>query len=270
MKALKNAGGLTLENLEKVLKSGRIPHSFLIEGSTKEKRMKTALSIAKSVVCTGENKPCGVCLQCKTADSGSNPDISFIVPAKDKKFVSVDQIRQLRLDAFVMPHSAERRVFIIEDALLLNEQGQNALLKILEEPPETVVFILLCESRMNLLPTVISRCSLFILNENEEKEDAFSSSAGEFISLLFDNREYEMLILVRKYEKDRTKAQKFLVALKEECLKRIKNGDTSNYKCAVLSKIFDTADSCIESVAANVNLTLMFSAMVCKCKSFMK
>lgn len=258
------------ENLVKIVKSGRIPHAFLIEGATKEKRMEMAMYIAKSVVCTSPDKPCGECSQCRTAQNGSNPDISFVVPEKDKKTVTVDMIRDLRREAIVMPHSAQRRVFIIEDALQLNEQGQNALLKILEEPPKTVVFILLVKSRTGLLETVVSRCSIFLLSDNGEKEDETSSDAKEFLSLLFDGGEYEMLLLSRKYENDRTKAAEFLVSLKDECLRQIKSQDISKYRSKILSEIFDSTDYYDDSLTTNVNLTLLFSAMVSKFKSFVK
>ncbi|MBO4468362.1 MAG: hypothetical protein J5766_03585 [Clostridia bacterium] len=258
------------DNLKRIIKSRRIPHAFLIEGSTKEKRMETAMYIAGSVVCTSDDKPCGVCTQCKTAENGSNPDISFIVPAKDKKMISVDQIRDLRSEAIVMPHSAERRVFIIEDALQLNEQGQNALLKILEEPPKTVVFILLVPSKTSLLDTVVSRCSIFLLSDTDHTEDETSADSKEFLSLLFENREYDMLCFTRKYENDRTKARDFLDAIKDECLRQLKTGDISNYRAKILSNIYDSTDLYCESIITNVNLTLLFTAMVCKFKSFVK
>ena len=270
MSDLKDSDSLAYNNLKKIIESGRIPHSFLIEGSTKEKRLKMALHIAKSVVCTSDNKPCGVCNGCRTADNYANPDISFVSPQNDKKFISVDRIRALRQEAFVMPHSAEKRVFIIEDAENLNEQGQNALLKILEEPPKTVVFILLVSSRTTLLETVVSRCSVFILSHSSDNITKLEEDAREFLSFLFENREYDMLVLTKKYEKDRQKAQDFLNAVKCECVNMIKTGELSNYRAKILSKIFDKTGDYIRSVTTNVNMTMLFCAMVSKFKSFVE
>lgn len=169
-----------------------------------------------------------------------------------------------------MPHSAEKRVFIIDNAENLNEQGQNALLKILEEPPKTVVFILLVSSRTNLLTTVVSRCSIFLLSSSEGQDTTVIEDAQEFLSLLFDNKEYDMLILTKKYEKDRQKAQDFLGALKTECVNLLKTDELSNYRSKILSKVFDKTDEYIESVITNVNMTMLFCAMISKFKSFVE
>ncbi len=259
-----------LENLERIIKSGRIPHAFLIEGSSPEKRLETAKYIAKSVVCVSRDKPCDNCPQCKTVNIDSNPDVTFVVPEKDKKTVTVDQIRALRSETVVLPHAAERRVFIIKDALQLNEQGQNALLKTLEEPPETVVFVILVDSKASLLPTVVSRCSIFLLSDDSPESDDIAVDSREFISLLFDNKEYEMLLSTRKYENDRTKAKAFLDAIKIECVRQLRSEETSKYRSKVLSRIYDEAEYLSESLPANINLTLLFTAMVCKFKSFIK
>lgn len=255
------------ENLNAIIKSGRIPHAFLIEGASPRKRLEMAKYIAKSVVCSSEDKPCDRCTQCRTTDNDSNPDVTYIVPADDKKTVTVDQIREIRRETVVLPHSAERRVFIIKDALQLNESGQNALLKTLEEPPETVVFIILVDSKAGLLPTVVSRCSIFLLSDDENENAEMTLEAKEFLSLLFDNKEYEMLLAARKYENDRTNAKAFLEAVKDECVLQLKNKEISKYRSKVLSKIYDFTEYYCESIPTNVNLTLLFTAMVSKFKS---
>lgn len=257
-----------ISNLKRIINSGRIPHSFLIEGSTFEERMKTAIYLAKGVLCSGDNKPCNNCNQCKTADSSSNADISLLRPEKDKKFISVEQIRNLRQEAYIMPHSAQRRVFIIENAELMNEQGQNALLKILEEPPKTVVFILLVSSRTLLLPTVISRCSIFLLSTEEISDKKIITDAENILSLLFEAKEYDILLMTKSYEKDRIKSEKLLNSIKDLCVNNLKSGNISMYRSLVYSKIFDQIGEYIESINTNVNMSLLFSAMISKFKSF--
>ena len=79
-----------------------------------------------------------------------------------------------------------------------------------------------------------------------------------------------MLLLSRKYENDRTKAAEFLVSLKDECLRQLKSQDISKYRSKILSEIFDSTDYYDDSLTTNVNLTLLFSAMVSKFKSFVK
>lgn len=117
----------------------------------------TALSAA--AVCLGtEGKPCGCCRGCRKAASGQHPDIETLQPEKDRKTIGVDQIRSLRAAASMLPGEAPHKVWILPDADALNDHCQNALLKLLEEPPAGAVFLLCCANPGKLLPTVRSRC----------------------------------------------------------------------------------------------------------------
>ncbi len=257
-------GEKSFSNVNNMLSSGKIPHSFLIEGATFENRKEAGIYIAKGIVCEGSLKPCLKCRQCKITDDFSNPDIIFISPEENKKFISVAQIRKLRADAYVLPHSAQRKVFIIENAELMNEQAQNALLKVLEEPPQSTVFILLTPSRSLQLATVISRCSILKLAGKECIDE--SGAAKEFLSLLFDGKYYEMLLSLKPFEKDRKGAEEFFANLKSECVNEIKENNISNYRMRVLSRIFEQSGEYIDLINTNVNMPLLVSAAVCKFK----
>ncbi|MCQ2455215.1 MAG: hypothetical protein MJ090_03630 [Clostridia bacterium] len=257
-------------NIKAIVKSGRIPHSFMIEGGSFDERLDYALYLAKAIVCTGENKPCGNCRQCQITDSGSNVDIAFLEPEDKKKFISVGQIRNLRNDAFVLPHSAEKKVYIIKNAELMNEQAQNAFLKILEEPPKSVVFILLTESRTLQLETVVSRCSIFTLSGQTAEEGKFAEDAKAVLQLLFDGKNYELLKLFKPYEKDRLKAEKLFKALKQECVKNAADTALSNYRRKTVSEIFEETEKYIGLIKNNINMSLLFSAVVCKFGSLIK
>lgn len=259
-----------IKNIDKVIKSGRIPHSFLIEGGSLDERCDTALYLAKAIVCIGEDKPCNNCRQCKITDSNSNVDVIFVEPEDKKKFISVGQIRNLRADAFVKPHSAEKKVYIIKNAELMNEQAQNALLKILEEPPASVVFILLSPSRTLQLITIVSRCSIFMISKEKSFDEKTQADAKEIIDLLFENKYYEMLKALRPYEKDRLKAEKLFRCIQSVCLSVIKDSSASNYRKKALSLVYEQIDSYVELIEFNVNMTLLFSAAVCKFESFIK
>lgn len=91
------------------------------------------------------------------AGAGSHPDIYIAAPEDGKKNITVAQIRSLRNEAYVKPHIANGRAFIIDMADTMNEQSQNALLKVLEEPPGNTLFLLIAQSKAALLDTVISR-----------------------------------------------------------------------------------------------------------------
>ena len=113
--------------------------------------------VAKAAVCTEEDKPCGMCAQCRKAQTG-HADITVLQGDGSAKSLSVATIRELREQAAVVPNEASHKVVIIADADCMNIQAQNALLKILEEPPSYMVFILTAKSRTAFLPTVQSRC----------------------------------------------------------------------------------------------------------------
>lgn len=145
------------------LDSTKLPHAILIEGFRGSGRKVLANDIAAAAVCENkDSQPCMVCSQCKKAQNGVHPDISF-TDASDGK-CSVDTIREIKRDAFVIPGEAENKVYIINGADKLSAACQNALLKLLEEPPENVILILLCENSSMLLQTIRSRTTKFVIS----------------------------------------------------------------------------------------------------------
>ncbi len=146
-----------IEPIGVAIDSGRLPHALLIEGPVGSGRKTLAHLIAKAAVCTSAKKPCGVCAQCLKAQTG-HPDISLLQGDGSAKSLSVAVIRELREQAAVVPNEATRKVMIVADADCMNVQAQNALLKILEEPPSYMLFILTAQSRTQFLQTVQSRC----------------------------------------------------------------------------------------------------------------
>lgn len=168
---LKNAGAaLTLIFSE--VKSGTLPKTILIEGKDEASRKQAARAVAAALVCEKDNVPCLECDQCTKALAGRHPDITIISPKEEK--VSVDDIRKVRLDANISPFEAECKIIIFEKAEELNVQSQNALLKILEEPPQRVYFILTAPSSKLMLQTVDSRCAKFSLG-SLSKDDVYRS-----------------------------------------------------------------------------------------------
>ena len=151
--------------------SGHGMRVTVIEGPSGSGKSRMALYLASAFLCEDDrNRPCGVCRSCRLAENGIHPDV--IRPEKDKKTViSIDSVKALRRDAYVRPTSGREKIYLFEHAEDLNTEGQNALLKLLEEPPEGVRFILLVPSRSALLPTVLSRAVLFTA-ESVPPEDA--------------------------------------------------------------------------------------------------
>lgn len=132
-------------------------HAYLIEGEASPPRRALAQALAQALVCTGADKPCTVCPHCKKVEMGIHPDVIALAPEPGKE-LPVGKIRAMRGDAYIRPNEAARKVYWISDANRMNQAAQNALLKVLEEGPHYVAFLLEAPSGALLLPTIASRC----------------------------------------------------------------------------------------------------------------
>lgn len=143
------------------------PQAAIIEGAAGLGKKTAAFDIAQALMCAGEAPPCGRCGPCVRMQAGSHPDYRLFNPEGGP--VKVDDIRQARRLSFIRPSEAAQKVFVVNDAGRMNVQAQNALLKVLEEPQQTV-FLLLCQQAEQLLETVRSRCVRFRLDPLPEEE----------------------------------------------------------------------------------------------------
>lgn len=149
------------DTLVSLISGGRLPNTMVIEGEKGTGKKVLAKYIASAIVCSQDQKPCGQCNNCKKAMKMIHPDIKIIGNDSKQKTITVDAIRQIRTDANIVPNDAQNKVYIIADSQNMNREAQNALLKLIEEPPAFAYFILTVNSRGMLLETVISRA--FIL-----------------------------------------------------------------------------------------------------------
>ena len=145
------------ENLRHSVDSGRLSHFYLISGPRGSGKRTLARLLAAAAVCRDGNKPCLACSACRKAMTSNHPDI-ITVTDPEHKAVSVKIVREYREDVYIKPNEADKKVYIFPQDL--GTEGQNALLKILEEPPSYGVFILLAENPQQILTTVRSRCTL--------------------------------------------------------------------------------------------------------------
>lgn len=138
---------------------GSVHQAYIFEGPEGINILESAKLFAAALTCRNKSiAPCGSCPVCSLSYAGTNPDISFINTG-DKKSIGVEVIRELSTDVYIRPFESENKVYIIEDGAALTNEAQNAMLKILEEPPEYAIFIIIVPSSALLLPTVVSRCS---------------------------------------------------------------------------------------------------------------
>jgi len=288
------------------LKEKRLPHAILIEGDKGTGRHTLANYLAMAMVCSGENIPCKACKNCLM--KSNHPDITVTRPEDGKKNIAVSQIRLLKTEAYIKPHQAEKRVFIIDFADTLNEQSQNALLKVLEEPPVSTAFILIAESKASLLDTVLSRCVLLSLtapefNESLEylkantdfsEEDIASAlesaqnnigealavlsgesdsktvaGAKEFIEHFLRGNSFGMLSATAPFEKNRIEAENFFKDLKYFTVKTITK-NTKITESKALSSLYTLLSELEKSLITNINLTLLFCTLVSRAENIKK
>ena len=168
----------------------KLSHAYIVSSASENARMGKAFYLAEKMLCQSDGeRPCGVCRDCRKVKARVHPDLAVIEritddKGKQKKEILVDQVRAMGADAYVIPNEAAEKVYIIKDADTMNEQAQNAALKILEEPPKGVHFILCVSNPERLLVTVRSRCVLISCAGEEDAEDETSAAlADEFVSL---------------------------------------------------------------------------------------
>ena len=178
----------------------RIAHATIVVDPDREEGLARALDMAAALVCQREGKvPCGVCRACRKALEGIHPDILRVKRPEDekgrpKKEIPVDTVRRMAADALVLPNESPRKVYLIEDADTMNTAAQNAALKLLEEPPQGVYFILCARNPALLLPTVRSRCAEWTCAGDETEADPeLRKKAESFLSLTARGDRAELL-----------------------------------------------------------------------------
>lgn len=149
----------TLSMLRRLVASDRVPHAMLFIGATGVGKGLVARTLAAAMLCqASDNKPCGVCLACRRIDGGSHPDL-FSFEANGET-IKIEQIREMQSAVALSPVHGGRRIVILEDADRMTLPAANSLLKILEEPSHSMLFILTSSSLQSLLSTIVSRCRL--------------------------------------------------------------------------------------------------------------
>lgn len=178
------------KHFESSVEAGNLSHAMIFEGAKGSGRYTFAKEIALAMSCTSGNRPCRSCINCRKTEQGLNPDIITLGLPEGKATIPVELIREIKSMALTFPTEGEYKFFIIRDAEKMTVQAQNAFLKILEEPPSFVVFILLCTNASLMLPTVISRAPVFRMQKltseelrayfaNDEKAMRFARSDPE-------------------------------------------------------------------------------------------
>lgn len=146
----------------------RLPHAVLLHGPDGLGSLDLARSWAKSLLCgqpLANGSYCGQCSSCLLLEDDGHPDFyPLVITDEDKKSIGVMEIRAVVDFISLSSHLGKHKIILIEDTNLLNLNSANALLKILEEPAPTTLFILLSNNINHILPTILSRCHKYKLS----------------------------------------------------------------------------------------------------------
>lgn len=285
------------KSVKNMVNENRLVHSFIIEGSEGLGKHTAAKILSAAAICEGD-APCGKCRICKLCENLAHSDISVF--KADGATFKIETVRIIREEAYIMPIEAKRKVFILENAEKMNNAAQNALLKILEEPPDSVIFILLTSSASLLLSTIRSRCLTLSLREVDfdegakflqnnlgveytEAYSAIESTDGNLgkAKLILSDEDYKkqgetaaqlfQAISSSKYEflkictglQNREKAKSVLEELKAILAKDLRKSSFLNNSTAVQKNylIIEQINKSLETFKLNNNLTLTLTVL---------
>jgi len=176
-----------IQRFSNCMTTGRFSHAYLFYGPEGSGKEAIALEIAKALNCQHrESKPCNECASCTKISQLRHPDVKFIIPESKswspqelrQKYelkaenpysrieytgttsISIDKIRELKNEAKYTPYEAKKKVFILTETEKLTREGANSFLKLLEEPPDNLLIILINSSLNMILDTIKSRCQI--------------------------------------------------------------------------------------------------------------
>jgi len=182
-------------------------HAYIFEGENTVSVREKGMAFAKGLNCSApilnqDPTPCGVCLSCRTFESGNHPD-TFHINGTKQSGIGVEDIRtQVILPMAYKPFMYKHKVFIVDKAETLTPAAQNALLKTIEEPAPYGVFLFFAANTHNFLPTMLSRCAVKKIRERGDavSDKTLEDMANELSDTLSDMDLYDAFMQYRKVE----------------------------------------------------------------------
>ncbi|ACB83637.1 DNA polymerase III subunit delta' [Natranaerobius thermophilus] len=293
-----------VKNLLRQLTSGNTGHAYMFVGPEGQGKGSLARIFAAGLLCESvdENSgPCGICYSCSKLKKSIHPDLVTI--GSESKSIKIEEVRKVKQYINYRPTDSKKKIYLIESAENMTREGANSILKMLEEPPEYVVFLLTVNELERMLPTVISRCQIhqFLpLTEEqlykalsnrthasqEQLELAVSLSGGMIgrgLAILQDESYYDMIkkahSFVEKFEKltlpelldwaekidSMDNCEEFLELLNIVFKQKLSENQTSD-SINKLARIMEIILETKGQLLTNVNRLLALEAMMVKIK----
>lgn len=252
--------------LSKLMAVGRTVHAFLFIGPDKPAR-ELGFAFAKAILCReSADDSCDRCLSCRKFDHSNHEDFILVERSENRAGLVVSQIEELQKQLQYKAFSG-MRVAMIAEAQLLNTASQNKLLKTLEEPAPGTVLILLADSRENLLPTILSRCSCYYLQEAAADFNTEAVQTAKQFAMLaaqeapfYKKKDCIRQILASKDEA-RSKGLEFLGALEEELHTMLVNNSCS---LEILTNALRQTEEAVKSLKMSYNTAYVLKGMCIK------
>lgn len=195
------AGNTALKQDLRTALAQRFPQTVLLCDPTGSSNELLAEVLASALLCSGAHAPCGSCSACTKMRADAHPDLILIDEGESE--IKVDTARAIRDEAYIRPNEGGRKVFLIRHADHMNPAAQNALLKVLEEPPRDVFFILTAMQPGVILQTIRSRCTIYHLEPPIEEipDDAILDQIAPFLRAMTERDEYRMAVAAQNFAK---------------------------------------------------------------------
>ena len=243
----------------------KLSHAYIVSSASEEAGLEKAYGLAAKMLCSGAgDRPCGLGRDCRKIKARVHPELTLVSQLTDdkgvrKKEILIGQIRDMSADAYVLPNEAAEKVYIIERADTMNEQAQNAALKLFEEPPRGVHFILCVQNAARLLPPVRSRCVELRCGDAADAEDAsIAKLADEFVELLEGGDVPGFTAWCFEYEKmDARLLSDFLFGVKRRLTEKLK---AEPDKKRIMGNI-ELIDRCLKYQTVNTGVKHIFGLL---------
>lgn len=149
------------EQMQQLFLKNRLPQALLFINSSSQEALTFVNRLIAFLMCTHDNSPCGGCRECHLLTNGHHPDAMYIQQETPTGMIKIEQLRHLQQSIYQSPQRGKHRFIVLNPAERMNASAANAILKILEEPPEHTIFILIAEQIENIPTTVLSRCQKY-------------------------------------------------------------------------------------------------------------